>query len=324
MGRLRELVSKVKEEVTPLAAVVKEEVESQVEKVVERVLSSSLLKPETQGTSAQDEWAFKPMPRAEGEGASSPVETAAPAGVSAKAAEAPVVPAAQPPAAPVVASAGVSSVASASSSPVENAAPPAPVKIMAHPSPTDPSTCKFTVEVAVASENLVRIRSREEAEHSPLAKRIFDIPQVKTVTFAGPVVTVTKSGPEPWPVIARQVGPAIRAFLASGEPAVLDSYQPAETASDKDEALAFRVQQVIESMINPGVAAHGGYVTLLGVRSEIAYIRMGGGCQGCGAADVTLKQGIVTTIKAHVPEIQEVLDSTDHAAGENPFFRDAP
>jgi Fe/S biogenesis protein NfuA len=112
--------------------------------------------------------------------------------------------------------------------------------------------------------------------------------------------------------------------LASGEPAVLDSYQPADTASDKDEALAFRVQQVIESMINPGVAAHGGYVTLLGVRSEIAYIRMGGGCQGCGAADVTLKQGIVTTIKAHVPEIQEVLDSTDHAAGENPFFRDAP
>lgn len=320
MGMLKDIVSKVKEEVAPLASVMKEEMANQMEKVVDRVLQSPMLQTNgsaasasagvsSAGTSAsaQDEWAFKPMASASAPaasaGSSSPVESAT-SGATAT------------PAAPQAA-------ASTGSSPVEQAAPApaAPVKITAHPSPTDPSTCKFTVEVPVFEEQLIRVRSREQAEASPLARRIFDIPQVKTVTFAGNVVTVTKQGPEPWPVIARQVGPAIRAFLASGEPAIGPDFVSEASASDKDDGLALRVQNVIETMINPGVAGHGGYVTLLGVKSEIAYIKMGGGCQGCGAADVTLKQGIVTTIKAHVPEIQDVLDSTDHGAGENPFFR---
>lgn len=322
MGVLKDIVSKVKEEVGPLASVVKEEMANQVEKVVDRVLASPMLQPNG-GPAQQDEWAFKPMqradetpsgaPRAETESARQGETTE---GDAAKAA----------PAAPAPASAPATATAAPSaSSPVEQAAPAAgPVRITAHPSPTDPATCKFTVEVPVYEEQLIRIRSREQAEQSPLARRIFDIPQVKTVTFAGNIVTVTKQGPEPWPVIARQVGPAIRAFLASGEPALSAEFLSESNSADKDDSLAFRVQQVIETMINPGVAGHGGYVTLLGVKSEIAYIKMGGGCQGCGAADLTLKQGIVTTIKAHVPEIQEVLDATDHAAGENPFYRGTP
>lgn len=89
------------------------------------------------------------------------------------------------------------------------------------------------------------------------------------------------------------------------------------------EPLALRVQEVIESRINPGVASHGGWVELLGVRDSKAFIRMGGGCQGCGMADVTLKQGIETIIIADVPEITAVIDETDHASGDNPYYKPA-
>ena len=86
------------------------------------------------------------------------------------------------------------------------------------------------------------------------------------------------------------------------------------------DPLAQRVQQVIDSMINPGVASHGGHVDLLDVRDLKAYVRMGGGCQGCGMASVTLKQGVEKLVKQHVPEIIEIVDTTDHAGGNNPFY----
>ncbi len=88
-----------------------------------------------------------------------------------------------------------------------------------------------------------------------------------------------------------------------------------------DDPLAQRVQDVIDTVINPGVAGHGGSVTLHKVENATAFIGFGGGCQGCGAADVTLKQGIERLIREHVPEISRVADLTDHDAGENPYYQ---
>jgi Fe/S biogenesis protein NfuA len=84
--------------------------------------------------------------------------------------------------------------------------------------------------------------------------------------------------------------------------------------------LKTKVQQLIESMINPAVAGHGGFVELVDVQDNRVYLQMGGGCQGCGAADVTLKQGIERLIKEEIPEVAEVLDATDHSAGSNPYY----
>jgi len=84
---------------------------------------------------------------------------------------------------------------------------------------------------------------------------------------------------------------------------------------------AIAVQRVIDTQINPGVAMHGGYVTLLDVKDDIVYIALGGGCQGCGMVDVTLKQGIEVMIKETVPEIRQVIDATDHAGGTNPYYQ---
>ena len=80
------------------------------------------------------------------------------------------------------------------------------------------------------------------------------------------------------------------------------------------------VAEIIGSEVNPAVASHGGHVELMGVEDGKAVIVFGGGCQGCGMADVTLKQGVETMIKDNVPSITEVIDATDHAAGENPFY----
>jgi Fe/S biogenesis protein NfuA len=81
-----------------------------------------------------------------------------------------------------------------------------------------------------------------------------------------------------------------------------------------------KVQALLDTSINPAVAGHGGFVTLIDVKDHTVYIQMGGGCQGCGAADVTLKAGIERMITEELPEITEVLDSTDHAAGQNPYY----
>lgn len=87
------------------------------------------------------------------------------------------------------------------------------------------------------------------------------------------------------------------------------------------DPVAERVFRVIEERVNPGVASHGGHVSLLDVRDGTAYVRLGGGCQGCGQADTTVKQGIESMIREEVPEIHTVLDVTDHGAGENPYYQ---
>ena len=83
---------------------------------------------------------------------------------------------------------------------------------------------------------------------------------------------------------------------------------------------AEKVQILIDSELNPAVEAHGGVISLVGVRENKVYLSFGGGCHGCGLVDVTLKQGVEARIKEVIPEIEEVVDTTDHSAGTNPFY----
>ncbi len=85
--------------------------------------------------------------------------------------------------------------------------------------------------------------------------------------------------------------------------------------------IADRVQQVIAEQINPSIAAHGGGAELISVDGTIAYLRLYGGCQGCGMAQVTLKAGIERILREAIPELTEVVDVTDHASGEDPYYQ---
>ena len=87
------------------------------------------------------------------------------------------------------------------------------------------------------------------------------------------------------------------------------------------DPVARAVQEVLDRQINPGVGSHGGMVSLVDVKDGTAYMRFGGGCQGCAAVDVTLKQGVETAIRAAVPAISAIVDVTDHQAGANPYYQ---
>jgi Fe/S biogenesis protein NfuA len=81
-----------------------------------------------------------------------------------------------------------------------------------------------------------------------------------------------------------------------------------------------KVRRLLDVQVNPAIAAHGGYAALVKVEGSAAYITMGGGCQGCAMSALTLREGIESAILANVPEITEVIDTTDHAVGENPYY----
>jgi Fe/S biogenesis protein NfuA len=81
-----------------------------------------------------------------------------------------------------------------------------------------------------------------------------------------------------------------------------------------------RITMLLDKAINPAIAAHGGVARLISVDGETACLELGGGCQGCGLAAMTLRHGIESAIKENIPEITEVVDMTDHASGVNPFY----
>jgi Fe/S biogenesis protein NfuA len=89
---------------------------------------------------------------------------------------------------------------------------------------------------------------------------------------------------------------------------------------DLTGSTAERVQQLLERELNPAVAAHGGRINFVGVKDNKVYLSFGGGCHGCGMVDVTLKQGVEARIRELIPEIEEVVDTTDHSSGQNPFY----
>jgi Fe-S cluster biogenesis protein NfuA len=186
------------------------------------------------------------------------------------------------------------------------------IQIRAEVDQRDIHVCRFTVDRPVHS-GTATFASPDEAKGNDLAERLFKIPGITKVELDGYRVAVTQSGDEDWRQIGKRIGSAIRTFL---------NPPPEVPEGDRlpTEELRRRVQQVLDEMINPGVASHGGFVELLDVQDDSVFIRMGGGCQGCGAADMTLKMGIERLIRENVPQVREILDATDHASGRNPYY----
>ncbi len=183
--------------------------------------------------------------------------------------------------------------------------------------PIDAQRCRFTVDRPVLADRAVFFPAVGKAAGSPLAEALFALPGVSAVLVSHDTVTVTRSGYGEWPELARQVGAAIRAQMQTGAaPVAADAL----ASMPGEEEIRARVERLLETEINPAVGSHGGWVELLGVQGNNVFLRLGGGCQGCGMADVTLKQGIETLLRQEIPELGEVLDQTDHAAGRNPYY----
>jgi len=101
----------------------------------------------------------------------------------------------------------------------------------------------------------------------------------------------------------------------------LEAFNPSMSITEISGSVEDQIRHVLEEEVNPMVASHGGVVSLLEVKDQNAYLEFGGGCQGCGMIDVTLKHGVEVMIKAQIPEIEAIYDVTDHAEGTNPYYQ---
>ena len=184
--------------------------------------------------------------------------------------------------------------------------------------PADNHRCKFVVSVPLLEAGARQFASAAEAAGSPLAEALFALPGITQVLVSGHTVTVTKGDTAPWQVTGKAVGAAIRSVLSSGQPPVAEAAGASDPGAD--DRLFDKVSMIFDSRINPMVAGHGGRVDLIDVQDGIVMLRLMGGCQGCGMADVTLRQGIEATLRQVAPEVRGVVDVTDHARGANPYF----
>lgn len=196
-----------------------------------------------------------------------------------------------------------------------------PIGIRAETSLADPDTCKFTVSRDLHPGGPFFFGNKERAAGSPLVERLFALPGVANVLIAESVVTIGKEPSTSWSVLKSAIGTAIRTQLLTGVPAILEMAVHASTQGRSDAEVRVAVQELLDKEVNRSIANHGGKISIVDVREGKLFITMSGGCQGCASSQVTLRQGFEVMVKRVAPEIVEILDETDHAAGKKPFYR---
>jgi len=188
------------------------------------------------------------------------------------------------------------------------------IKIRGEPT-ADPQKCRFVLDHDVLSRASVTFKRDSDTEKAPLARKLLKLPYIAEVNVTGQVVTLTGDNVESWPAIGKEIGGIIREQLMSGEPAITE-----EAMDTGNSELFDQVNELIKNDVNPSIASHGGVITLHNVSDGKAYVTMGGGCQGCSASSVTLKQGVESYIVAKVDEVNEIVDMTNHSEGVNPYY----
>lgn len=192
------------------------------------------------------------------------------------------------------------------------------VLIKAQPSATS-DQCLFMLNQPLFSGHSWWFPTFEAAEGSPLAERLFSLEDVESVLVNEATVTITRKDKNicDWKPLGAEIGTALRERLEEG--GELISQKIISEMPSQDE-IQEGIQKAINEEVNPGVAGHGGLITLEHIKGNTITIKMGGGCQGCSAADLTLKQGVHSSFRKFVPQVGAIFDETDHAAGLNPYF----
>lgn len=190
-------------------------------------------------------------------------------------------------------------------------APPAPA-----PAPSGPQVSYSPPDAE--ADTVVLTLDRTAA---PAATTVFDDPAstadwpLAAAALAVPGV-VSVIGRENRLIVARSEDAGWDAVLPALEKALGGAAAPADVGD-----LRAAVEQLIEERINPALASHGGFIQVTEVKGSELWLLMGGGCQGCAQSQATLRQGVAQTIREALPQVTAIHDSTDHAAGENPYFR---
>ncbi|MEE8338496.1 MAG: NifU family protein [Xanthomonadales bacterium] len=198
---------------------------------------------------------------------------------------------------------------------------PLSIGIRAETSVADPDSCKFTVSRIVHPGGPFFFDNPERAAGSPLVERLFALPGVAYVLVAGNVVTIGKKESAAWDGLRSEVGTLIRTQLTTGVRAILEAPRPSPAGNRNDDEIREVVQDLLDRETNPSIAAHGGKISIVEVQDRNLYIEMSGGCQGCAASQVTLRQGFELMVRRVAPEVVDIIDATDHASGASPFYK---
>ena len=162
--------------------------------------------------------------------------------------------------------------------------------IRAETSQADPDTCKFTVSRTVHPGGPFFFDSKDRASGSPLVERLFALSGVSNVLVAETVVTVRKDPSVAWSALKSAIGAAIRTQLLTGVPAIFEAPRNAGARGRTDGEIRACVQELLDREVNRSIASHGGKISIIDVRHGNLFIAMSGGCQGCAASSVTLRQ----------------------------------
>ncbi len=191
------------------------------------------------------------------------------------------------------------------------------IKITGQPT-LDPNVCSFTVSQPVSPGGTVICRNKEMAEGSALFEALFAIDGIREILARGNSLTIAKDTLDTWQEMGKKIGTAVRESFISDKP-LIDADIKKKLPSE--EKIRETIEKLFEEEVNPSIASHGGRVELADVDGTQVYLRLGGGCQGCTSAKVTLRQGIEKAIRAALPEITEIHDITDHSSGANPYYQ---
>jgi Fe-S cluster biogenesis protein NfuA len=174
----------------------------------------------------------------------------------------------------------------------------------------NPATLKFLPGRPVLEAGTLDMPDKQAAAQSPLAERLFDIPNVGGVFYGSDFISVTKSDGE-WQQIKPAILGAIMEHYMSGAPLVATGAQPTAGADDeffdaKDADTVATIKDLIETRVRPAVAGDGGDITFKGYKEGIVFLQMKGACSGCPSSTATLQHGIQNLLKHFVPDVVEV------------------
>jgi Fe-S cluster biogenesis protein NfuA len=191
------------------------------------------------------------------------------------------------------------------------------IRVDAEVSMAFPEQCTFKVSHPLYPDNAAHFSDGSQSLGSPLIDELFGLDFVNDVLVSNDSLTVNSKGGS-WEENAPRVGAVVNKVLSTDTPAISDEVTRNLPSAEDTRA---SVQKVLDEMINPAVASHGGAVTLLDVKKNTVFLEFSGGCHGCGMARVTLKYGVERAIRENVAGVGEILDTTDHASGRNPYYQ---
>jgi Fe-S cluster biogenesis protein NfuA len=173
----------------------------------------------------------------------------------------------------------------------------------------NPATLKFLPGRPVMASGTANFTSEEAARVSPLAERLFALPEVAGVFLGADFITVTKAGDGDWYQLKPAILAAIMEHFTAGRPVLLADVAGAavtETSEEDEDEVVAQIKELLETRVRPAVAQDGGDIIFHDFEDGVVYLHMQGSCSGCPSSTATLKAGIENMLRHYVPEVVEV------------------